>query len=409
MPPVVSLPTIQHWDCSGCGECCRSYAVRVTEVEKARLESHGWEGGSGVIADGAGGYRLAHRPDGVCVFLGDDNRCRVQAKVGAAAKPLTCRLYPFVLVPAGKEWRVGMRLACPAAVANEGRPLTAHAAEVRGYAAQLAADAGITGELPPPPLQGKEVVPWVDRSRFAATFSGIVAGDGPLDYRLRQVIAVAAACRKSRFDAISGARLGEFLTVMTAAVTEDVPRDATAVPPPGWLGRTVFRQVAAIATRKDNGTDAGIASRSRWVRLRSAWRFAAGRGPVPRLHGRIPDTATFEVAERPQPLPPEADALLTRYYRLKLDSLQFCGRTNFGRPFWPGLDSLLLTYPVIRWLGRVFAADGLPVTDAVKLAVQAVDDGFGYHPHLGTRRIAWGIDTLTDRGELAKLVAWYGR
>jgi len=421
--PVVSLSVVpQRWDCHSCGECCRSYSVSVTAVEKARLESQGWgdlpefAGVPPTVADGrAGQFRLNQRPDGSCVFLGADNRCRVHAKFGGTAKPMSCQIYPFILVPTGDHWRVGMRLACPSAVANRGRPLADHAGDVRDYATLLEADAGVTlttgpHASPPPPLQAAEVVPWADLIRFAQAFAAQVADDTtPLEYRLRNVLAVAALCRKSRFEAVTGARLTEFLEVITAAVAEDVPRSPDGVAPPSWLGRTVFRQVAAIYSRKDAGTHAGISSRSRGTRLRAAWRFAVGRGPVPKLHGQIPAGATFEAAEQPQPLSAEGDALLTRFFRLKLESLQFCGPTNFRRPFWAGLDSLLLTYPVIRWLGRVFAADGRNPDDALRLAVQAVDDSFGFNPMLGGGRQAWGIRTLAERNELAKLVAWYGR
>ncbi len=421
--PVVSLPVVQRWDCHNCGECCRSYAVRVTPVEKARIEAQGWEarpdfdGLPGVVPDdGPDRFRLNQRPDGSCVFLGADDRCRIHAEFGAAAKPMSCRLYPFVLVPAGDHWRVSLRLACPSAVRNAGRPVADHAADLREYAGLLEASTGVTltagaQAVPPPPLQPAHAVPWADLIRFAQSLGSQVADAAvPLDYRLRQVLAVSELCQKSRFESISGARLSEFLAVVTAAVAEDVPRHAGDVPRPSWLGRTVFRQMAAVYARKDSGTHAGIAARGRGTRTGIAWRFAVGRGAVPRLHGLVPAAATFEAAETPQHLSAEGDALLTRFYRLKLESLQFCGPTNFGRPFWAGLDALLLTYPVTRWLGRVFAAGGTRTPDdALRLAVQAVDDGFGFNVLLGSRRQAWGIRTLAERGELAKLIAWYGR
>ena len=58
---------------------------------------------------------LNHRADGGCVFLGADNLCRIHGKFGSAAKPLACRIYPFLLVPAGDHWNLGLRLACPSA------------------------------------------------------------------------------------------------------------------------------------------------------------------------------------------------------------------------------------------------------------------------------------------------------
>ena len=65
-----------------------------------------------------------------CVFLSPDNRCRLHERYGAEAKPLACRLYPFVLVPAGDHWRVSLRFACPSVATNQGRALPQHADEI---------------------------------------------------------------------------------------------------------------------------------------------------------------------------------------------------------------------------------------------------------------------------------------
>jgi len=52
--------------------------------------------------------------------LTSGNRCRLQERFGAEAKPFVCRLFPFILIPAGDHWRVGMRFSCPSAAANRG-------------------------------------------------------------------------------------------------------------------------------------------------------------------------------------------------------------------------------------------------------------------------------------------------
>lgn len=414
--PVRALPVVQNWDCRSCGDCCRSYTVRVSEAEKARIEGQGWAF-PGVVPDGKDGHRLAHNPDGTCVFLDADRRCTIHAKYGATGKPLACRLYPFILVPAGDHWRVSLRLACPSASLNHGRPLTAHTADLADYAKQLEADAGapfaVAGgaALPPPELKPGTPTNWPDLLRFSKRFADIMADTAtPVHHRLRQIVAVADLCKKSRFDAVTGARLTEFLDVIAAAVAEDVPLSADDVPAPGTMARVIFRQTVALYARRDNGRDQGIASRGRWTRLRAAWRFTHGRGPVPKLHGQIPAT-TFAAADEPWGDPdPAAEALLTRYYQVKLESTQFAGPTNFRRAFWPGLDALVLTYPSIMWLARVFASGGaMTRTAAVRRAVEQVDDHFGFNPQLGTGRQAWAVETLASRGEVAKLVAWYGR
>ncbi len=415
---VRELPVIQNWDCHGCGECCRTYHVRVTDAEKARIEATDWsadpalKGVPPIVWDKAlGCHRLNHTADGACVFLGEGNRCKIHAAHGPAAKPMSCRIYPFALVSAGDHWRVGLRYACPSAADNKGRPLAEHDAAANEYAALLEADAGPgVKNTPAPPLQPGQSVTWPDVMRFVKAVAEEIADDStPIEHRLRKVAALATLCKASRFDKVTGTRLREFLEVVSGAVADEVPLYPKDVPPPSWLGRMVFRQSVAIYARKDTGPTPGVARRGRFTRMWAAWRFARGTGRIPRLHGLMPETA-FEAAEQSAaPLGPESEALLTRYYLVKVESLQFCGTPNFHRPFWAGLDSLLLTFPAVLWLSRVLTTPDRPRDAAVKLAVQIVDDNFGFNTLLGTGRQAWATELLADRGELAKLIAWYSR
>ena len=104
---------------------------------------------------------------------------------------------------------------------------------------------------------------------------------------------------------------------------------------------------------------------------------------------------------------PEIDETLERYYVVKLNSLQFCGPPNFDLPLWAGLESLVLTLPMILWLRRAFT--GLSPVEAVQQAIQLVDDHFGGDLMLGLPHVHVLLRTLAQRGELEKLVAWYSR
>ena len=90
--------------------------------------------------------------------------------------------------------------------------------------------------------------------------------------------------------------------------------------------------------------------------------------------------------------------MLTRYYRVKVESLQFCGPTNFHMPFWDGLESLALTLPAIGWLSRIFAAGGRPPDEAVTEALRVVDDNFGFNPLLGQGRQKFALKLLSCAG-----------
>jgi lysine-N-methylase len=412
--PVRALPVVQNWDCGGCTSCCREYVVHVTDEEKERIDKQGWEkepGFAGVplIVREKRRWRLAHGDNKACVFLGEGGRCRIHEKFGSAAKPLACKIYPFMLVPAGNEWRVGLRFACPAAAASDGRPFNQHLSEVREYAAALEKQTpGAVEGLQPPALQGRQHVPWADLGTFAQGLGILLSQrEDRVERRLRKALALANVCKQAKFDKVTGPRLEEFLAIIVNGQDHDVSQDPATLPQPTWIGRILFRQLLALLARKDTGPNAGIASRGRIALLGAAYRFAKGTGRVPRVHGLLPET-TFEKLEEPTgPLPDECERILERYYLTKIHSLQFAGKTNFNMSFWEGLESLVLTYPAIMWLSRAFADRDRK--DALLLALRIVDDSFGFHPLLGSSRQKLALRILSFRGEIPRLVAWYSR
>jgi lysine-N-methylase len=420
--PVRHLPLVQNWDCHVCGSCCKEYVVTVTDEERKRIEAQGWEKdpalGDLPLFTKSGPwwrrrYRLNHRGDGSCVFLSEQGRCRIHEKFGYQAKPLPCRLFPFLLVPAGDHWRVGMRFACPSAAANKGRSVTDHEAALRKFAAELAQREGVDlqpgkADLKPPALQGRQRVDWPDLLRFMQALLALLRNDADrIERRLRKCLALADRCREARFDRIKGKRLVDFLNLIIASLDADVPVDPATLPQPNWVGRILFRQAAALFTRKDHGPDRGVARQGRMALLGAAWRFARGKGAVPRLHQKIPQTTFDQIESASGVLPVEAEEILERYYTVKVESLQFCGPTNFHLPFWEGLEMLALTFPVIMWVTRALA--DLPRTEAVMRALTIVDDHFGYNKVLGSRRQRVSLRLLARTGELTKLIGWYGR
>lgn len=412
MPLVrIQLPLIQKWDCHGCASCCRDYRVHLDDEEHARIASQDWAtdpelAGLSLIGRDRQGYHLGQRADGSCVFLSAQGRCRIHERYGSAAKPFACRLYPFVLIPGGEHWSVGLRFSCPSVVRNEGKPLDAHVGELSELQAELAKREPRSSL--PPTLGAGQAVGWPDFNRFIGAILFILKNaDEPLERRWRKVLALRTLCQQARFEKVHGMRLGEFLEVIRSGLDAEVPADPADVPPPSWVGRILFRQALAVYLRKDVGPERGPAARNRWALLGAAWRFARGRGDVPRLHTLLPET-TFEHAEQPAgPLPEAMQGLLERYYLAKVASMQFCGPVNFGKSFWEGLEELALTCAVHLWLRR--ALSELAAEEAAVRAVRIVDHNFGYSPHLGTRRQRISLGILAGRGELEKLIAWYSR
>jgi lysine-N-methylase len=419
--PVRHLPLVQNWDCHEGGNCCKEYQVTLSEDEHQRIAAQGWDQDPDLaetplfdaVGRGAARRWQLHRgDDGSCVFLNEQGRCRIHARFGAEAKPLPCRLYPFILVPAGDHWRVGLRFACPSAAASKGRPLAEHDRDLKEFAALLARREGLSGNpseaaVLPPRLHGRQRVAWPDLLRIAQAVLDLVRDPSDrVERRLRKCLVLADLCRQAHFERLNSGQLTEFLKVVSAGLDAETPADPASLPPPGWVGRVLFRQIVALFARKDQGPHRGLASQGRMALLRAAWRFAQGRGPVPRVNAYLPETTFEQIETQTGRLSPEAEQLLERYYSVKAASLQFCGATNFGIPFWEGLEMLTATYPVIVWLTRALARPGI---EGLLLAIGLVDDHFGFNRILGSARQRLAFRLLTRTGELPRLIAWYSR
>jgi lysine-N-methylase len=414
--PLKNLPLVQNWDCHSCSDCCRIEAV-ITAEEKHRIEAldlandpevapKPWFSPSG---RGSKGWKLRHRPDGGCVFLTAANRCRIQERFGADIKPFVCRLFPFILIPAGNHWRVGMRFSCPSVAANSGRPVTDAEADLVPLSRALEHHVGRAGASAPPPLlRAGQQLSWPDVCRVVQVLTEIVQERGDrLERRLRKCLAVAHVCEMTQFDKLQGARLSKYLQAVSNAVESEVPREAVDLPQPGrLLGGVLFRALLAIFARRDRDTYRSRNVRRRLGRVLAAWCFVKGRGPVPRVNEFLSETS-FEALELGSGELLEMDETLERYYLVKLNSLQFCGPPNFGLTILAGLESLILTLPMILWLRRSF--HDLKPVQGVEQAIQIVDDHFGGDPMLGFPHIQYLMRTMAERRELEKLVAWYSR
>jgi lysine-N-methylase len=316
-------------------------------------------------------------------------------------------------VPAGDHWRVGLRYACPSAAANKGRALPEHDEELARFAAELGQREGLLpqpdGALGAPPRQdGGERLDWPDTLRLVDSLLALLRNKrDPMERRLRKCLSLAEQMRKAKLKEVRGARLGELLGLLSSAADAEAPANPMLVPPPGWVGRVLFRQAAALFTRKDHGPNRGPAARGRVALLRAAWRFVRGKGAVPRMHARLPGGAFDELEVARGPLPAPAEEVLERYYTVKVGSLQFCGAASFGLPFWEGFETLAVTFPVILWAARQLR--DVPREQAVTTALTVVDDHVGFNRVLASFRQRLAFHILARGGHLPRLIAWYSR
>ncbi len=418
----LQLPLIQNWNCHSCGSCCKKHLIEVTPQDRQKILSQNWTAADGI---GAGEplvwfagppwrkrYRLAHRADGACVFLNEQGLCRIHAQFGEGAKPLGCQVYPYALHPAGKQLVVSLRFSCPSVVANRGKPVARQVDDLKRIA-DLTVPAGALDRIEPPALSKRERVDWDEFRRFAATLDELMADPQPgVIVRLLRALTWVRLVGQSKFHVVRGDRLAEFLKIITDAARREIGSLPNPPLRPSRAGRLQFRMLAAQYARLDTFEKSARGPRARVRLLKAALRFARGRGNIPALHPDLREIP-FEQLEEPfGGIDAECDEILTRYLRVKIQGLHFCGLPYYGVPFVEGFFSLALVVPVVLWIARWLAAgesrDRLSANDVAR-AVTIADHQHGYSPALGLRSARRRIRLLTFHDDLERLCVWYAQ
>lgn len=418
MSSKLQLPAIQSWNCHNCSGCCRQHAIEITDEERRRILDQNWTAADGVPADRPvvvqegsvlrRWHRLAHQPDGACVFLDENGLCRIHAKFGEAAKPLACRIYPFAFHPLGKSLRISVRFSCPSVVANRGKPVAERNRELRKIAAVVVPDNA--AETPPPKISPRQQVDWNDFERFLSALDAGFAEPGlPVVVKLLQSLKWIDLVDQAQFGALKGARIGEFLDLIVQAARVEVGDEVPPVEPTGRMNRLQFRLLAGQYARKDTyAADRSVRGRLRM--LRSLLRFARGKGTLPPMQEAFREVP-FESLEKPfGGVPAEAEEIFTRYFRVKIQGLHFCGPAYYDWPLTDGFRALALVFPAVMWLARwlaVSANRGEVNADDVAQALAIADHHHGYSPLFGTRAFRRRIQLLTRSGDIAKLCVRY--
>uniref|UniRef100_A0A7C2JZA4 YkgJ family cysteine cluster protein n=1 Tax=Schlesneria paludicola TaxID=360056 RepID=A0A7C2JZA4_9PLAN len=416
----LALPTIQNWSCHNCGGCCTQHLIEITDAERQRILDQKWTAADGVaqppVVWFAGPpwnkrYRLAHRPDGGCVFLDDRGLCRIHAKFGESAKPLACRVYPYALHPRGKQIAVSLRFSCPSVIANKGKPVGQQSGDLKAIEALVVPEHA--DRIPPPKLTPRERIAWPEFLKVVDALDGLLAESRvPLLVRVIRALAWVNLIGQSQFQGLSGRQLTEFLDLVTGAVQLEFTKLPEPMEEPSRVGRLYFRLSAAQYARKDTVADLSAGLAGRWKLFRAVLRFSRGTGNAPPLQSGF-QPVPFARLEQPfGGLPDGVDELFTRYLRVKVQGLHFCGPAYYGIPFGEGLHSLILVLPVTLWLARWKAAsenrDQTTLAD-VQQGLAIADHHHGYSPALGQHQSRRRVRFLAESGDLSRLCVWYAR
>ena len=416
----LELPTIQNWSCHNCGGCCRQHAIAITPEEHQRIARQNWTAADGIPTGqplfervgwlpGSKWHRLAHRPDGACVFLDERGMCRIHAKFGEAAKPLACRIYPYAFHPAGRKIAVSLRFSCPSVAANHGQSVAAQERDLKMLERLVVPDG--TERIAPPEISPRQQLDWPDTLKIISQLKAIVDGpQPPLPLRLLRALKVIELLGQASFEKIRGARLNAFLEIISEAAALEVPTDLAGVPEPGRVGRLQFRLLCAQYARRDTVGERDSAWRNRWRLFRTALRFTRGEGLVPPVQEAFAEVPFADLEKPMGPLLPESDEMLTRYLAVKVGGLHFCGPAYYNVPLVEGFQSLALVIPVVLWIGRWLAVGARRthlVHDDLLRALTIADHHHGYSPAFGQRGFRSRVRLLAQTDDISKLIAWY--
>jgi lysine-N-methylase len=408
----VETPSGQNWNCHGCSDCCRGgMFIPLSLEDRQRIEQQNWTAADGVdgsraIVGGISGARLGHREDGACVFLDANGRCKIHAKFGEAAKPLACRLFPLVIHPAGKKLVVGLRFSCPSAAANRGKPLADQAPQIPSLAKIFLPDG--YEKIPPPPVAVHPGLDWPDFFRFVNRLdASLAAPEIPIALKLLRALHWLGKVEQGSLDQIAGDGADEILDALIGSASEKIPRLPEIAEPTSSFGRLFFRLMVLEHAQAPTVADRDVRSSHRWRMLGAALRVMRANGKTPALRPELPTVRFADIEKDFGPLPPAVEALLTRYYRVKIQGLQFCGKAFFDRPLVEGFRNLALMFPVVIWIARWRAVgegrSSLTEADVLR-AVAIADHQYGYTPYL-----KWRTKLLQQRHDIARLCAWAAR
>ncbi len=133
---TLHIPEGINFDCTGCGNCCFSWPVPLTDEDLNRIVSLKIEGvkeepfhiiktdSPGSLSERSFTSALGKRPDGKCQFFAPDNRCQIHVEFGEEAKPAMCRLFPYTFTPTPAGVYASASFASTGVLYNSGRPLS---------------------------------------------------------------------------------------------------------------------------------------------------------------------------------------------------------------------------------------------------------------------------------------------
>jgi Fe-S-cluster containining protein len=181
---------VLSYDCRGCAACCKGLGIGIDVAGGQLVQLIARRPQLAAFVRRRGDAVTAFNPRDRCWFLADDGLCRIEVEDGRAAKPASCRLFPF-----NRVFRLGSytvvdynSVICPLRVDVGGGASVSHADVLAEIAA--IADPAIVG-TPLPFAAGAAETDGralVDRERAIAAACFTTAATGDVDAAWRAQI-----------------------------------------------------------------------------------------------------------------------------------------------------------------------------------------------------------------------------
>jgi Fe-S-cluster containining protein len=393
---ILHVPEGIRYTCHNSGVCCSTFPhIPVDENSVAAMRS-GDLARTGVASideaiepDPAGKDppHLCRRPDGACVFYGEDHLCELHRVIGIAAKPNVCREFPFRYRETPGGVYVGLSFVCPSVRGNRGALLTDQRANLEQAYPRAYAVSKVEGPIL---LNSRVQVSWEGYLDVEQSFYELLERDDqPLEVRLialnvlinfvdtyfRRIHAEAPSIGEARL--IGDEELAGFLKALRATNYADLLRVAGKRVTAHRLRRMFQGMITGFGNTlfHKRGRTAAVAG--------VAWQYArhaVGLGSV-RLSPLAQRVPHRHLARTRFPREGEALELLVRYTVHSIFRKDLMYRMDVLR----GVNQLILNAALIQWYAAGEAANhgrSEPVFDDWSEAIGHVEKLYGFHSRL---------------------------
>lgn len=389
--------------------------IALSDGDFAKIERQNWQDhpefrGTQLTLPFAGGglksRRLAHKPDGSCVFLRSDGLCRIHAEFGSDAKPITCQTFPLQIVAHEQQAVVTMRRACPSAGADRGELISRRLTKIQSLVNE---DLLQANAIAAPQLKSTERRDW-PRTQIVLNAVGGLLNDQhyPPVRRVVHALQFVTLIESAKTRSLSTPKLSELADTLAELAPDESAEFFSDRKPPKGYAKILFRLMAVVCARLHPLCRHQSSWGARLDLTKTAIKMVRGSGQTPVLSDTF-GAVDFGKLEQPTgALSPAIYQPLARFIETNGHSFLYA---IADRQRWTVLESvrnLALLYPVGLWLLRWQTQDRVPtVTDMLNIIV-ALDRSQGYLPLTGPFQ-RFRISTLAAHSELERLVVWYSR